>query len=148
MEPEPGKNDELGETQAQTSQLGNNYMRTLSVTLSDSAWAEAFPGTVSTINEEGSQPEHRSQYLSPNPKTIGSSSSNSIQGRQRFSEPSDSEIAEEEDEDDEEISTPIQAPAKESALSSAGDHVGSAGPIDTQDSPEEPFVGFVNKLYQ
>ena len=146
--PELGENDELGETP--TCQLRNQclFMRTLSVTLSDSAWAEAFPGTVSTINEEGSQPEYRSQYLSPNPKTIGSSSSNSIQGRQRFSEPSDSEIAEEEDEDDEEISTPIQAPAKESALSSADDHVGSAGPIDTQDSPEEPFVGFVNKLYQ
>ena len=38
-------------------------MRTLTVTLSDSEWAEAFPGTVSTINEEGSQPEYRSQYL-------------------------------------------------------------------------------------
>ena len=150
--PELGENDELGETP--TCQLRNQclFMRALSVTLSDSEWAEAFPGTFSTINEEGSQPEHRSQYLSPNPNTIGSSSFNSIQGRQRFSEPSDSEIAEEDD-DDEEISTPIQTPAKESALSSAGDHVGSAGPIDnTQDSddirPEEPFVGFVNKLYQ
>ena len=151
--PEPGENDELGETP--TCQLRNQclFMRTLSVTLSDSVWAEAFPGTVSTINEEASLPEYRSQYRSPDPDT-SSSSSNSIQGRQRSSGPSDSEIAEEDEDNDsdEGSSTPIQAPAKESALSSPDEHVGSAGLIDTQDSddimPEEPFEGFVNKLYR
>ena len=123
------------------------------VTLSDSVWAEAFPGTVSTINEEASLPEYRSQYRSPDPDT-SSSSSNSIQGRQRSSGPSDSEIAEEDEDNDsdEGSSTPIQAPAKESALSSPDEHVGSAGLIDTQDSddimPEELFEGFVNKLYR
>ena len=77
-----------------------------------------------------------------------------IQGRQRSSGPSDSEIAEEDEDNDsdEGSSTPIQAPAKESALSSPDEHVGSAGLIDTQDSddimPEEPFEGFVNKLYR
>jgi hypothetical protein len=84
--PEPGKNDELGETP--TCQLRNQclFMRTLSVTLSDSVWAEAFPGTVSTINQEGSQPEYRGQYLRPpNPNTTSSSSSNSIQGRRKSS---------------------------------------------------------------
>ena len=46
--PEPGENEELGET---TRQLRNQclFMRTLSVTLSDSMWAETFPGTVSAI---------------------------------------------------------------------------------------------------
>ena len=60
--PEPGENEELGETP--TRKLRNQclFMRTLSVTLSDSVWAEAFPGTVSTINQD-SQPEYRSQYL-------------------------------------------------------------------------------------
>ena len=64
MESEPGKNVELGETQAQTGQFRKQllFMPTLSVTLSDSVWAEAFPGTVSTINQD-SQPEYRSQYL-------------------------------------------------------------------------------------
>ena len=140
--PEPGENDELGETP--TCQLRNQclFMRTLSVTLSDSVWAETFPGAVSAINlQEGSQPEHRGQSLRPpNPNTSSSSSDSarSIQGSRRSPGPSDSEIAEEE-KDDEERSTP-------------GDLVGSADPSDTQDlddiRSEEPFVGFVNKLYQ
>ena len=140
--PEPGENDELGETP--TCQLRNQclFMRTLSVTLSDSVWAETFPGAVSAINlQEGSQPEHRGQFLRPpNPNTSSSSSDSarSIQGSRRSPGPSDSEIAEEE-KDDEERSTP-------------GDLVGSADPSDTQDlddiRSEEPFVGFVNKLYQ
>jgi hypothetical protein len=151
--PEPGENEELGETP--TRQLRNQclFMRTLSVTLSDSVWAETFPGTVSAINQEGSQPKNRGQYLHPsNPNTSSSSSdpARSIQGRRRSPGPLDSEIAEEEDKDDEEGLTLI--PAKDSATSSHGDHVSSAGPSDTHDSddigPEEPFVGFVNKLYQ
>ena len=125
-----------------------------SVTLSDSVWAETFPGTVSAINQEGSQPEHRDQYLRPpNPNTSSSSSNSarSIQGRRRSAGLSDSEIAEE-DKDDEESSTLIRTPANESAPSSPGDHVGSAGPSDTHDSddirPEGRIVSFVNKLYQ
>jgi hypothetical protein len=155
--PEPGENDELGETP--TRQLRNQclFMRTLTVTLSDSVWAETFPGTVSAINQEGSQPDP-GQYLRPPSQSTSSSLSDparSIQGRRRSPGPSDSEIAEE-DKDDEEGSTLIRAPAKESAPSSSGDHVGSAGQSDTHDSddiePEDPFelpfVGFVNKLYQ
>ena len=44
--PEPGENQELGETPRR--QLRNQclFMRTLSVTLSDSVWAETFPGVV------------------------------------------------------------------------------------------------------
>ena len=152
--PEPGENDELGEIP--TCQLRNQclFMRTLSVTLSDNLWTGIFPGTVSAINQEGSQPENRGQYLRPpNPNTSSSSSNSarSIQGRQRSSGPSDSEIAEEVN-DDEEGPTLIRVPAKESAPSSPGDHAGSADPSDTQYlddiRPEEPFVGFVDKLYQ
>ena len=73
-------------------------MRTLSVTLSDSMWAETFPGTVSAIkNQGGSQPEHRGQHLRPPNPNTNSSSSNSARsnlGRRRSSGPSDSEIAE------------------------------------------------------
>jgi hypothetical protein len=148
--PELGENDELGETP--TCQLRNQclFMRTLSVTLIDSVWAEAFPGTVSTINQEGSQPEYRGQYLRPPNPNTSSSSSNSIQGRQRSSGPSDSEIAEEEEDDDEEGSTSIRAPAKESALLSPGDHFVlrvQLVPKTRMIWPEELFVGFVNKLY-
>ena len=151
--PEPGENDELGETP--TRQLRNQclFMRTLSVTLSDRVWAETFPGTVSAINQEGSQSEHRGQYLRHSNTNISSSLSDTAtfaQGRQRSPGPSDTEIAE--DNDGEESSTLIRAPAEASAPSSPGDHVCSAGPADIQDSddirPEEPFVGFVDKLYQ
>jgi hypothetical protein len=152
--PEPGENEELGETPAH--QLPNQclFLHTLSATLSDIQWAEAFPETVSAINQEGSQ---RDQYLRPpNPNTSSSSSNPamSFQGRRRSPRPSDSEIAEE-DKDDEKVSTLIRdlpwssAPAKESTLSSPRDHVGSAGSSDNHDSDdirlEEPFV---DKLYQ
>jgi hypothetical protein len=43
-------------------------------------------------------------------------------------------------------STPIQAPAKESALSSPGDHVGSAGLIDTKDSDDINFCGYREQI--
>ena len=147
--PEPGENEELGETP--TRQLRNQclFMRTLSVTLSDSMWAETFPETVSPINQKGSQPEYRGQYR-PNPNTSSlSDPARSIQGRQTSPGPSDSEIAEE---DNDEGSTLIRAPARELAPSSSGDHVGSAG--DTHDSesddiwPKEFFMSFVDKLYQ
>ena len=152
--PEPGENEELGETP--NRQLRNQclFMRTLSVTLSDSVWAETFPGIISTINQEGSQPEYRGQHLRP-PNSNASSSlpdpARSVQGRRRSAGPSDSEIAEE-DKDDEEGSTLIKAPGKESTPSSLGDHVDSAGPSDTHDSddirPEEYITGFVGKLYR
>ena len=153
--PEPGENEELGETP--NRQLRNQclFMRTLSVTLSDSVWAETFPGIVSTINQEGSQPEYRGQHLRPPNSNASSSLSDparSVQGgRRRSAGPSDSEIAEE-DKDDEEGSTLIKAPGKESTPSSPGDHVDSAGPSDTHDSddirPEESITGFVGKLYR
>jgi hypothetical protein len=154
--PEPGENEELGETP--TRQLRNQclFMRTLSVTLSDSVWAETFPVTVSTINQEGSQPEYRGQYLHPpnsNTRSSLSDPARSVQGRRRSAGPSDSEIAEE-DKDDEEGSTLlIKAPAKESTPSSPGDRVGSADPSDTYDSDdirpaEESLVGFLGKLYR
>ena len=150
--PEPGENEELEENL--TSQLRNQclFIRSLSVTLQDSVWAETFPGTASATNQEGSQPECRSQGLRPpNPNTSSSSSNSarSTQGRRR----SPSGIAEE-DKDHEEGSTMIcdlpwsSAPAMGSTPSS-GDHVGSAGSSDTHDSddirPEKPFV---DKLYQ
>ena len=148
--PDPGENEELGETP--TSQLRNQclFMRTLSVTLSDSEWAETFPGTVSASNQEGSQPEYRGQCLHPpNPNTSSSSSNSarSIQGGRR----SRSEIAEE-DKEDKEGSTLVwdpswsSAPAKESVPSSSGDHVGSAGSSDTHDS--DGIKPYVDKLYQ
>ena len=148
--PEPGDNEELGETP--TNQLRNQclFMRNLSVTLSDSEWADAFPETVSATNQEGSQPEYRGQCLRPpNPNTGSSSSSSnsarSIQSRRS----SPSEMAEEEDKDDKEGSTPISDLPWSSATSSSGDNVSSVGPSDTHDSndnrPEKPFV---DKLYQ
>jgi hypothetical protein len=154
--PEPGENEELGETP--TRQLRNQclFMRTLSVTLSDSLWAETFPGTVSAVNQEGSQPEYRGQYLRPpNPNTSSSSSNppaRSIQGRRR---PAglDLKIVEEEDKDDEEGLTLIwdlaDSFAEEHDLSSPGDHVGPSDIHDLDDiSPEEPIANFVDKLYQ
>ena len=155
--PEPGENEELGETP--TCKLRNQclFMRSLSVTLSDSVWAETFPGTVSAVkNQGGSQPEYRGQqHLSPpNPNTSSSSSNSerSIQGGQISPGPSDSEIAEEKDKD--EGSTLFwnllwsSTPVKESAPSSPSDHVGS-GSSHTHNSVdirlEEPFI---NKLYQ
>lgn len=59
----------------------------------------------------------------------------------------------EEEKDDEEGSTLIRglwssAPAKESAPSLPGDHVGSAVPSDTHDSDDIWQVPFVDKLYQ
>ena len=148
--PEHGENDELGETP--TSQLRNQclFMRTLRVTLSDSEWAETFFGNVSSIDQEGSQ--HRGQYLRPPRPNTGFSSSNSarsIQGRRRSSGPSGSEIAEG-DKDDEE-GPPLfwdlpsfSSPAKESAPSSPGDHVGSAVSSHPHNSDdirlEEPFI--------
>jgi hypothetical protein len=154
--PEPGENDELGETP--TRKLRNQclFMRTLSVTLSDSVWAETFPGTESAIkNQEGSQPEYHGHLRPPHPDTSSSSSNSarSIQGRRRSPGPSDSEIAEE-DKDDEEGSTLFwnlpwsSAPARESAPSSPGDHVGS-GSSHTHYLDdirlEEPFM---DKLHQ
>ena len=108
--PEHGENEELGETP--TRKLRNQclFMRTLRVTLSDNEWAETLPATVSAINQEGSQPEYRGQYLRPpNPNTSSSSSNpaRSIQGRRRSPGLSDSEMAEE-DKDDEEGSTLIR----------------------------------------
>ena len=155
--PEPGENEELGETP--TRKLRNQclFMRTLSVTLSDSGWAETFPGTVSAIENQGvSPPEYRGQQhlRPPNPNTSFSSSNSerSIQGGQIFPGPSDSEIAEEKDKD--EGSTLFwnllwsSTPVKESAPSSPSDHVGS-GSSHTHNSVdirlEEPFI---NKLYQ
>ena len=151
--PEPGENEELGETL--THQLRNQclFMRTLTVTLSDSEWAEIFPGSVSTINQEGSQSKNRGQYLRPpNPNTSSSSSNpaRSIQGRRRSPGPSDSEMAEE-DKDDEEGSTPIRdlwSSAPESAPSSPRDHVGSENPSDIHDSDDIRQKPFVYKLYQ
>ena len=156
--PEPGDNDELGETP--TCQLRNQclFMRTLSVTLSDSVWAETFPGTVSTNNEEDFQSEYRDQYLRPPNSNVKSSSESSnpvrsTQGKRRCPGPSDSEIAEE-DNDDEEDSTLIQAPEirVESRPSSPEDHVDFAGPSDAHNlddiRSEESFVGFVDKLYE
>ena len=152
--PEPGENEELGETPLRNQCL---FMDTLTVTLSDSEWAETFPGSVSTINQEGSRQEYRGQYLRPpNPNTSSSSSNpaSSIKGRRRSSGPSDSEMAEE-DKVEEKGSTLIRdlpwssAPAKDSSPSSPRDHVGSAAPTDTHDSDnirlEKPFV---DKLYQ
>ena len=140
--PEPGENEELGETP--TRQLRNQclFMRTLSVTLSDSVWAETFPGTVSAIkNQEGSQPEYRGQWpCLPNSNTNSSSSNpaSSIQGRRRSSGPSDSEIAEE-DKDDEEDSTLFRDLPWWSLSLAPSDH-------DSDDiRSEEPFV---NRLYR
>ena len=145
--PEPGENEELGETP--TRQLRNQclFMRVLTVTLSDSLWAETFPGTISPINQECSQPEYRGQC--PNPDTSSlSDPARSIRGSQTSSGPSDSEIAEE---DKDEGSSLIRALAKESAHSSLGD-VGFAGPSDSHDSDdirsEESIVDFVDKLYR
>ena len=149
--PEPEENEELGENP--TRQLRNQclFMRSLSVTLSNSMWAETFPGTVSAINQEGSQPEYRSQYLRPpNPNTSSSSSNSarSNQGRRRSPGPLDSEIAVENN-DDEEGSTRFWEFLSFSAPSSTGDHLGSAGLSHTHDSDgnwlEEPFI---DKLHQ
>ena len=160
--PDREENEELGETPLRNQCL---FMDTLTVTLSDREWAETFPGSVSAINQEGSQQEYRGQYLRPpNPNTSSSSSNpaRSIQGRRRSSAsgPSDSEISEEDKLDvDEKGSTLIRdlpwssAPAKDSPPSSPRDHwhVGSAAPTDsnTHDSDnirlEKPFV---DKLYQ
>ncbi|KAF8802243.1 hypothetical protein BYT27DRAFT_7173426 [Phlegmacium glaucopus] len=150
--PEPGENEELGEIP--TCQLQNQclFMRTLSITLSDSVWAEAFPGTVSAINQEASQPKYRSPS-NTNTTTPHSSSSNpaeSIQGRRGSPGPSECEVAEEEDNDDEESSTPIQVPWV-SPSSSPRRHVGPTD--DTHDAddivPEKRLVpSFVDKLYR
>ena len=96
MGPEPGENDELGETP--TRQLRNQclFMRTISLTLSGSEWIETFPEAISTVNQEGSQPEHGSQYLRPNSDTA-SNSANSVQGKRRSPGPSESERVIEED---------------------------------------------------
>ena len=151
--PDPRDNEGLGETP--TCQLRNQclFMRTLRVTLSDSVWAETFPGAVSAINQESSQ------LRPPNPNTSSSESSSnparSIQGRRRSHGPSDSEIVEDENKDDEEGSTLIRdlpwssTPAKELTPSSPGD-IGSAGSSDTHDdpddiSPEEPFIDKLNR---
>ena len=97
MGPEPRENDELGETT--THRLRNQclFMRTLTVTLSDSVWAETFPKTISVVNQEGFQPENRSRYLRPSSYTASNSAS-SFQGKQRSPGPSEFEIAVEEDE--------------------------------------------------
>ena len=95
--PESGENEELGENPMR--QLRNQclFMRTLSVTLSDSVWAETFPGTASTINHQDSQPKNRGQDLRPpNPNTArpGSSSFNPkrfAQGKRRAPGPSEFE---------------------------------------------------------
>ena len=135
------------------SQLRNQclFMRTLSVTLSDSLWAETFPMSVLATNQNGSQPEYRDQCLRPPNLNTDSSSSDlarTIQGRQR----SPSDMAEEGYKDvGEGLIQDLQwssAPAKESAPSSSGDHVGSAGSSDTYNSDnirlKKPFV---DKLY-
>ena len=154
--PESGENEELGETS--TCKLQNQclFMRTLSVTLSDSVWAETFPGTVSAIkNQGGPQPEYRGQqHLRPSTLNTSSSSSDSassMQGGGRSPGPSDSEIAEEKDKDDETLLRNLpwsSAPMKESAPSPPGDHIGS-GSSHTHNLDdirlEEPFM---DKLYQ
>ena len=113
------------------------------------------------FQQEGSQTEYRGQYLrSPNPNTNSSSASNPakyIHGRQRSFGPSDSEIAgvEGDDDEEEEGSTLIQAPAKESALLSPADHVASVAPTDTQDlddiKPEEllwvSWANYISELF-
>ncbi|KAF8802237.1 hypothetical protein BYT27DRAFT_7197332 [Phlegmacium glaucopus] len=157
--PEPGENEELGEVP--TCQLRNQclFMRTLTVTLSDSVWAETFPGTVSAINQEGSQPEYHgpSNTNTTAPHSSSSCPAESNQGRQICPGPSESEVAEQEDNDNEEGSTPIQVPwdSPSSASSSPRHHVGPGSPTsDTHDSddivPEKRLVPttFVDKLYQ
>ncbi|KAF8802246.1 hypothetical protein BYT27DRAFT_6773812 [Phlegmacium glaucopus] len=156
--PEPGENEELGEIPPHQFRNQCLFMRTLSITLSDSVWAETFPVTVSAINQKDSH----SQYLHPsNPNTVTHRSSSSnpsepIQGRQRSSGPSESEVAEEEDNDNEEGSTPIQVPwdSPSSASSSPRHHVGPGSPTsDTHDSddivPEKRLVPttFVDRLH-
>ena len=147
--PEPGENEELGETP--TRKLRNQclFMRSLSVTLSDSVWAETFPGTPSAIkNQEGSQLEHHG-HLRPHPNTSSSSSNSagSIQGRRRSPGPSDFKIAEE-------GSTLFwnlpwsSTPVKELALSLPGDHVVS-GSSHTHNPDNISFEElFMDKLYQ
>ena len=71
-------------------------MRALTVTLHDSVWAETFPEAISTINQEGSQPERRSQCLRPSSDTVSKSAS-SVPGKRRSPGPSESEIDLEED---------------------------------------------------